>query len=104
EAGDRSADRAAARVRRPARERRDATASAGRATERARAIDERRREAIQRIVGVERAAAIDVLDAVERGVRRVLDAGWKMNAADETDGSRRERRLIVAEVRRRARW
>src|SRR5262249_50734535 len=97
EAGDGSADRAAARIRRPARQGHEAAASPGRSRQRARAIDRRTDRAVQRVVGIERAAAVDVVDSVERGVRRVPDARWKMYAADEADGARRQRRLVVAE-------
>ena len=47
----------------------------------------------------ELAAAIRVLDPVQRGVRLVGTPGRKVNAADEPHGPRRERGLIVAEER-----
>ena len=52
---------------------------------------------------VESAAAIGVLDSVQRRVRREADSGRKVNAADEADCAAGKRSLIVAEERRRAR-
>src|SRR5581483_3870002 len=53
------------------------------------------------VVGIERAAAVGVFDAVQRGVGGIGDAGREMNAADETNRARRKRGLGIAEEARR---
>ena len=83
---------------------RPATRSVAGRTDRSGGNGTRARDALVGIEGdVEIAAAIRVLDAIERGAGRVRDAGREMNAADEAHRARGERRLVVAEERGRAR-
>src|SRR5690606_18745112 len=48
-------------------------------------------------ISIEKTASICVFDTVQSGVRGKRDAGREVNTADEADGSRRKRRLGVAE-------
>ena len=93
----RSAARAAARVGRLAGERRAAGAGADHAGDPDRPRVRRVEDGVP--LDVDLAAAVDVLDAVERGGAGVLHARRKVDAADEADRARRERRLIVGEHR-----